>query len=90
MAETSAPAKPTTPSRESLVKHIEAVKAETLKLVGTVALNPYLYIKRNVTPLEQELASAKDVSPELAAKIVALKPAVLAPKAPAPAPAPAK
>jgi len=82
MAETPAPVKPTTSSRESLVKHIESIKAETLKLVGTVALNPYLYIKRNVTPLEQELASTKDISPELAAKIVALKPAVL--------PAPAK
>lgn len=79
MAE-SAPAKPAAPSREALTKHLESVKAETLKLVGTVALNPYLYIKRNVTPLEQELTSAKDISSDLAARITALKPAVLPPK----------
>lgn len=82
MAET--PAKPTPPSRESLVKHLESVKAETLKLVGTTELNPYMYIKRNVTPLEQELAAAKEISPELAARITAVKPAALAPKPAAP------
>lgn len=82
MAETST-AKPTAPSRESLVKHLESVKVDTLKLVGTTELNPYMYIKRNVTPLEQELAAAKDISTDLAARIVTVKPAVLAPKAPA-------
>lgn len=68
---------PSTPSKDSLLKHIEQVKLETLKLVGTSALNPYMYIKRNVTPVEEELRAAKEVSPALSTKVQALKAAAL-------------
>lgn len=71
------PAAKTPPSRELLLKHINNVKAETLKLVGTNKLNPYLYIKRNITPVEDELAAAKDITSALADKVIALKAAVL-------------
>ena len=80
MAEDTKPAAPTAktpPSRELLQKHINNVKAETLKLVGTNKLNPYLYIKRNITPVEDELAAAKEVTSALADKVIALKAAVL-------------
>ena len=80
MAEDTKPAAPaakTPPSRELLQKHINNVKAETLKLVGTNKLNPYLYIKRNITPVEDELAAAKDITSALADKVIALKAAVL-------------
>lgn len=79
MAETTTPAVPakTAPSRELLQKHIANIKAESLKLAGSHKINPYMYIKRNITPVEEELAAAKEITTALADKVIALKPAVL-------------
>ena len=67
----------TVPSRELLQKHLAAIKAESLKLAGSHKINPYLYIKRNIAPVEEELTSAKEITQALADKVLALKPAVL-------------
>ncbi len=67
----------TIPSRELLVKHLNNLKAETLKLVGTDKINPYLYIKRNITPIEEELAAAKEITQPLVDKVMSLKAATL-------------
>jgi len=76
-----APAKtppvPPIPSRASLVKHLASCKEETLQLVGTTLLNPYMYVKRNITPLEAELLAAETVTQDLADRIFKVKAAVL-------------
>jgi len=71
------PAAKTLPSRETLQKHIASVTADTLKLAGTNKLNPYLFVKRNITPVADELAATKDITETLANKVLALKAAVL-------------
>jgi len=77
MAETPTPAAPKVASRESLVAHLKKAEADTLALVGTTLLNPYLYVKRNITPLREALDKAETITPELAAQIQAVKAAVL-------------
>jgi hypothetical protein len=75
------PPAPKVPSRESLVAHLATAEKNTLALVGTNLFNPYLYVKRNIKPLQDELSKAEAISSELAAKILAVKAAVLPAKA---------
>lgn len=77
MAETPKVETPKVASRESLVAHLKKAEADTLLLVGTTLLNPYLYVKRNITPLREALDKAETITPELAAQIQAVKAAVL-------------
>lgn len=66
----------TPPSRDALLKHLKTVENESLKLEGSPKINPYLYVKRNVTPLVEEVNKAKEITSELANKVLAVKPCV--------------
>lgn len=78
MAETvTPPTAPKLPSRESLVAHLKKCETETLALVGTNKMNPYLYVKRNITPLAEQLSKAETITPELANAIQSVKAATL-------------
>ena len=64
------------PSKEALLKHLESVKAESLKLAGNPTINPYLYVRDVVTPAVTKVTAAVTVTKELAAEILAIKPCV--------------
>lgn len=67
--------KPTTPSKETLAKHLANVEQVSINnQAGKIGCNPFIWVRDNVAPLAAELKDAKDVSAELAGKITALKP----------------
>lgn len=77
MAEVSdkpTPTKPTTPSKDTLLKHLEQVEQVSINnQAGKIGCNPFVWVRDNVTPLVDALKAAKDVPSELASKITSLK-----------------
>ena len=67
-------AKPAVPS-PSVTQALDALEAEAKKQTGSPSFNPFLWIKKNITPLR---AAIKANEPDVAARVAALK--VPAPK----------
>ena len=67
------PPKPTIPSRDMLKQHLDLQATEAAKHVGHPLINPHLWVARNVRPLQDELKVAKEVTPELANRVLNVK-----------------
>lgn len=61
------------PSKDALLKHLESVKAESLKLAGNPTINPYLYVRDTIDPVVAKVKAATTMTKELAAEVLAVK-----------------
>lgn len=61
------------PSKDALLKQLESVKAECLKLAGDPTINPFLYVRDTVDPVVAKVKAATTVTKELAAEVMAVK-----------------
>lgn len=64
---------PKVPTREELLKHLDDLENKAIVAKGQNNFNPFLWIKRNVTPLRKEVEAAKDITLPLGAKVMSVK-----------------
>lgn len=69
----SEPSAPKTPTKAELLKHLDDLENKAVTARGQNNFNPFLWIKRNVTPLREEVEAAKDITLPLASKVMSTK-----------------
>lgn len=77
----AAAAELSTPTAAELNTILDGVEAESMKLAGVKGVNPFIYVRDNITPLRAAI-KAGPITSELVAKVKVVKP-LTAPAAPA-------